>query len=442
MLNEVIKRNGIKDANLIRPGQELDLPDPEYYDGSIQPARATAERRDYSRTPINELPNTREVDMEGNWIPGYADRVYAYAQAINDGSLTLDQVPEQYRQQAYNQSIRNTTNTAAPYVVKWVLGAPWTFADTAIRSGLSEGRKLIARAQGKDTSNDYGWGDYFGDFSWTGKQFEAEHPELAFAADVLATPVIMTGTENMATHAMDGVGYSAGRNLFQNGAAAARAYGVEPVKVVDPRGKAMAGAERQAAQAAHAPKRGGVSYGGPGSHGGNTGTGRTNKSVYYPKQGRAVVNETAQTAETGRHFAGTGYWHGLYMPMTEPARTNYVVVEPEETHIEEKQPTQSKWVITTDYNGPRIPYRPEYEEAEYVEAQAPRGNSVREQPITKESMQKKQGLVKRSAEEVSGPAEGSTPSGWYSGYGFTYGNNGGVWLRRNGGKLIKKFGNH
>lgn len=61
----------------------------------------------------------------------------------------------------------------------------------------------------------------------------------------------------------------------------------------------------------------------------------------------------------------------------------------------------------------------------YITAQAPSGKSVKEQPITKESIKKHEGSAKRSATERYGQAEGSTSSGWYSGYGFTYGTGGG-----------------
>ena len=426
MLNEVIKRNGIKDTNLTHIGQVLDLPDAEFYD-SIAPAGIVARKQDYSQTPVAQLPNTRDVDENGNMIPGYADRVNAYAQAIRDRALTVNQVPEQYRQQAYNASIRNTMDEAAPYVMKYVLGAPWSIVDTAVRSGLSEGRKLISRAQGNDTSNDYGVGDYFENFSWTGKQFEAEHPYLAFAADALATPTVMVGAENLGARAMDGALSNTGREAFQNAAGTAEAMGVNrmtPSQSTVNRTAAIAASERQAANAAHvAPRGSGHVYKGPGA-GKNTSAGRINQGWYYPTS-RVAPESNAQFVDPGT-FKGTGYWHGLYMPMQEPERTNYVVAEPEVTHIEEQKPTLSRWVTTTDYDGPRVPYRPEYEDAEYIEAQAPRGKSVKEQPITKESLKKKKGLVKQSAQEVSGPVEGSTPSGYYSGYGFTYGPEGGV----------------
>lgn len=134
-LDEIIKANKIANPNLIHVGQVLDLPDPEFYD-SLDEAGVTAKRSDYSRTSAYQLPSsTQVIDMSGvhyanpdkeaytraneqQVMYGYADKVRAYGQALYEHKMSLNDIPEQYRQQAYNYSIRNAGKTTAPYVAK------------------------------------------------------------------------------------------------------------------------------------------------------------------------------------------------------------------------------------------------------------------------------------------------------------------------------------
>ncbi len=59
------------------------------------------------------------------------------------------------------------------------------------------------------------------------------------------------------------------------------------------------------------------------------------------------------------------------------------------------------------------------EETPYYEVEAPRGKSVKEQPIMKDTAEKKSGRIVRRVEEKEGPVRGTQPSSvYYSGFGF------------------------
>lgn len=447
MLNEVIKRNKLKDANKIQIGQVLELPDPEFYE-TLPAAGVTANKQDYSKTPVTKLPNTRDVDAEGNVIPGYADRVAAYAQALLDKKMTVNQVPEQYRAQAYKMMITAGTDSVAPYILNDVLLSPITIPSKINRAFWNEGRKLVARASGTPEeviANDYGINDYFGDFSWTGKKFQSEHPIWAGVADVAADVATWGGLNRAAARAIDGAESHLGDRMMANMRATSKAMGMEEAAV--PRAYEMVlpgrgSGVKYTATAKGAGKTGTVTRGARGGYSANSSAkGAYKNEASLSTKGKVEHVEPKAQVVPQDEFMGTGYTPFFYVPQAAPDKVSYVIVTPEETHIEERQPTLSRWVTTTQYNGPRVPYREGLEEAEYIEAQAPKGNSVKEQPITKESMQKKKGSTHRSAEEVSGPVVGSTPSGYFSGFGFTYGNEGGAWLRRRGGKLIPRNGN-
>lgn len=459
-LDEIIKANKISNPNLIKVGQVLELPEPEFYD-NIDAAGVTAKKQDYSRTPAYQLPSsTQVVDMSGvhyanpdkeaytraneqQIMYGYGDKARAYAQAVNDGKLTINQVPEQYRQQAYNQSIRNTTDTAAPYAGKWILGAPFTVPDLAVRSTLSEGRKLASRAMGNDTSSDYGWEDYFGNFSWLGKNFEEEHPVADAIINTVTTPAVMVVGENLAARSMDGALNGAGARMMSNARATGRAMGLEETRAPEPAVRDLPGRQsgyvyRGSTTAKGQGKTGTATRGARGGYSANSSSkGAASNSSSYVGRGEAPAFQRAVEKEApAAPFFGTGYWHGFPVYTTD-TRVPYAIVEPQEEHIEEVVPIPNKWIYGPETES-KAPYKEGQEHLQYITAQAPSGKTVKEQPIHKESIKKKEGNAKRSATERNGKAEGSTPSGWFSGYGFTYGTGSGPWLRKNGGKIVPK----
>jgi len=423
-LDELLELNPeITNPNQIRVNQILNLPGSVEARSSLPAAVATA-----------EAPTWNDKTAWANLPASVRQQVMAYTQAVNDGKMNFNSVPRKYQQHVFNQGIRNATTEAAPYVVKWGLLAPWSIMDTAVRGGLNEGRKLVKRVTTGDKSeDDYGIQDYFGNFSWLGKDYQEEHPVADAAINMLTTPAVMVGGERLAAGAMDGtLGQSLrafGRNARSGAEGTARAMGVGNESPLP--------APREGAPVS----RGGVKFQSGSKGSGKTGTstrfsrggyqpnssgkGTYSNQASYNPQGRLVARSQAAPAPVEANpFVGTGYTHGFMVPLPEPGRTPYVIVNPEETHVEETIPT-NRWIYTTNYEGPRVPYRRGMEEATYTTAEAPRGNAVEEQPILRESVKTGTGRVVRKAEEKAGAATGTTPTRYFSGYGFTYGPSGG-----------------
>ena len=113
-LDEILALNPqIKNPNMIQAGQILNLPkDKMKQNGNLDSASVSA-----------KMPNYDNVDY-ANLPASVKSKVDAYAQAIRDHKMKYTEVPVLYRQQAYNQSIRNRTNEAAPMVLTKVALAP------------------------------------------------------------------------------------------------------------------------------------------------------------------------------------------------------------------------------------------------------------------------------------------------------------------------------
>lgn len=413
-LDEILALNPhIKNPNLIYVGQILNLPkDKMTQNGKLDKSVVSAKMPNYDRVAYAELPTSVKAKVD------------AYAQAIRDHKMKYTDVPVLYRQQAYNQSIRQATGEAAPLVATKVLMAPWTIPDTVIRGGLNEVRKAI---NGKDDSGDYGIGNYFdGNFSWLGKEFQEKYPVADLVINAATTPVVMVGAENLAARAMDGTLEGALARASANAKATARTMGVqpEPITVETTMGRS-----------------GGHSYKGPGSGKAHT-TGSVNNASYRQVPVSSKTVDPMQFVENppASGFVGTGYWHGFPVVLPEQERPKYVVVEPEKEHTEETIVSKNPWIYNTNRPDVVIPYAPGYETITYTVGQANRGNSPREQVITKESIETGKGNPKPGVKVKKGEAVGSTPSGYHSGYGYTYGSEGGPWLlyQKNGGIINKR----
>jgi hypothetical protein len=111
--------------------------------------------------------------------------------------------------------------------------------------------------------------------------------------------------------------------------------------------------------------------------------------------------------------------------LPEQEKPNYVIVEPEKEYTEETIVNKNPWIYNTDTPDVVVPYRSGNETITYVIGQANRGNSPKEQSITKESIKTGKGNPKPGVKVKQGEAVGSTPSGYYSGFGYTYGTEGG-----------------
>ena len=108
--------------------------------------------------------------------------------------------------------------------------------------------------------------------------------------------------------------------------------------------------------------------------------------------------------------------------------------------MEETIVKPNEWIYNTTKQDVVVPYAFGDETITYTKGQANRGNSPKEQSITKESIETGQGNPKPGVKVKKGEAVGSTPSGYYSGFGYTYGTEGGPWLmyQKNGGILNKR----
>lgn len=426
-LDEILELNPeITNPNLIHVGQEIRLPGSVEARASLPGATVTAAAPNYDRTDFASLPQNVQ------------QKVMAYSQAVKDGKMRFNDIPKLYQQQVYNQGIRNATNKAAPYVAKWVLAAPWTVADTAVRGTLNEGRKLAKRVfTGDKSEGDYGVQDYFGNFSWLGKQFQEEHPVADAAINLVTTPAVMVGGERLAAGAMDGTLGQSFRAAAQN--ARAGAQGTARAMGVGNESPLPAPREGAPVQRGHVFQSGTKGSGKTGTstrytRGGyqpnSSGKGTFTHDASYMPQGKLMTRTAPKDVTVPNPFVGTGYWHGFPIPLPEERRTNYVILPPEEErHVEETVPT-NPWIYNTKPSTNRQPYQRGMERPTYFTAEAPRGGSVSEQPITKESIQQGEGRVIRSASEQPGRATGTTPSGMYSGYGFTYGPEGGALIYR------------
>lgn len=426
-LDEILELNPeITNPNLTRINQVIKLPESVEARSSLPAATVVAEAPKWNdKTAWTDLPKSVQ------------QRVLAYRQAVAAGNMNFNDIPRKYQQHVYNQSIRHTTNTAAPYVGKWVLSAPWTAADTFVRGTLNEGRKLVKRVvDGNTSEEDYGVNDYFGNFSWLGKEFQEEHPVADAAINMATTPVVMIGGERLAAGAMDGTLANSLQAAWQNmkngaqGTVRAMGVGTESVVPTPKEGLPVSNGVKYQTGIKSSGKTGTVTRGARGGFRANiSGKGTySNKSSYAPN-GKLMSRATPKDVTAANPFVGTGYWHGLMLPLPEEQRTNYVTVEPEVTHVEETIPT-NYWIYNTTPSAVTVPYQKGMETPTYTSAEAPRGRSVSEQPILKESVKTNEGRVIRSAAEKPGAAVGSTPTGVYSGYGFMYGPEGGNLIYR------------
>lgn len=432
-LDELLELNPeITNPRVLTKGQQLRLPAGVEAHATLPAATVTASApADYSRKDFAQLPQSVQ------------QKVAAYAQAVKDGKMKFNDVPSLYQQHVYNQGIRNATTTAAPYVAKWVLGAPWSVLDTIVRGTANEARKGVKRVvTGDKSEGDYGVQDYFGNFSVFGKNFEQKHPVADFIGNLLFTPTVALTGERAAARAIDGtLGQTArvaANNARANAQGTVRTLGIGQPQPVTVEARPLSG-------------EGGAFFKSGSKGGGKTGTATRfsrggyeanasgkgtfkHEASYAPKVELKPRTKTPVGPYPGHQpypaSPGNGFWPGFLIPVPPEGRVPYVITEPErETHIEETVPT-NRWIYNTTPSKVTVPYRQGMENPTYFTGEAPRGGAVEEQPITKESIKTGEGRVIRRASEQPGRATGTTPSGMYSGYGFTYGPEGGALIYR------------
>lgn len=411
-IDELVKLNNIKNPNLIIAGKDLILPDYVNAESSIQSAVKTDKMPNYDNISYNELSDNVK------------NKIDAYTQAFKDNKIKFNDIPKLYKQQVYNNYIRQGINNTAPYVAKNVLMSPLTTFDTTIRAGLNESRKLLNKS---NNNNDYNINDYFGNFSFLGKDFEQKYPIIDAILNTAITPAIMGVGENIAARSIDNTLNKSlkivNSNIKNNAKTVANLAGVEEIKI--------------APVVTRTNIRNGSVY-----NVGNKGIGKTgnvyrgqtsgyrniqsNKGTYNYSASYSpkIKTNNAKITNTTDPFVGTEYYIGTNIPIKEKEKIHYVIQEPQKTNYNIKETIPANpWIYGKETNN-KVPYKIGTEVPIYYEMNAPEGNTIIEQPILKESINKKTGNVKRKAEINKGKVTG-TPIEVYSGYGYTYGNEGG-----------------
>jgi hypothetical protein len=98
---------------MIYEGQILNLPKNKMkQNGNLESSFINDRMPNYDRVAYADLPASVK------------EKVDAYSQAIRDHKIKYTDVPALYRQQAYNQSMRDATTEAAPLVLTKALLAP------------------------------------------------------------------------------------------------------------------------------------------------------------------------------------------------------------------------------------------------------------------------------------------------------------------------------
>ena len=411
-IDELVHLNNIADPNRINAGDILVLPE----NASIptlrmSPSTITASAPDYTSTDYANLPESVRAKVD------------AYAQAIKDHKITINQVPPLYRQQAYKQTVRGTMDEAGSQVADKVLMFPFKMVDVPVRATLNEGRKLIFPQQ-----NDYGVGDYFGHFSFMGPEFEQEHPVADAVLNIGTTPLITSVGSKVAMtpRALQTISSNVRNN--------ARATG-----------ETVMGHMSAPKPTSGIPVSNGTVYQSGTKGFGKTGTVTRGQHGYRPNTSSKGTSSHQSFYMKGQdwqtvnpEFTYTPLAKGLVLPSsTSPAASvpvPYRIQEQEPTHIEHVEPA-NPWIYNTTPTAV-VPYKVGIEEPVYYELEAPVGNSIEEQPIMVDTAKKKKGSAAKSAKEVSGNVMGVVPSDTYfSAYGF---GNPVIVTRKRGGFLPRR----
>lgn len=352
-------------------------------------------------------------------------QVNAYAQALRDKKIKLNDIPEYYRNFANEQAIRNLTTEAVPYVLETGMAAgnlPGFALGYGLQKGLAGATNIF-----RDKDERYSAKELLNPFEYTpitGRQFASEHPLAAIGTDVVAT--VATGRGLAAL--------KAGIQNIQNAGGIVkfvtepRQFGsprwvewTEPFKpgtVPDPDAKTIVLSRTSMQPKWLKPSNGGI----------NT-MGQEIRGQIVP-----IVHEAVPAAEPV-----AGIWP-TYVPLPQQTKVPYRIVEPEPQHIEWTKVYDPRLSTT----GPGWSGDP-WEGGQWmpvikkeVSGTARKGSSVKEQPVNEKV------IVTYNTGKESGasyaPNEDVGP--WmpdiYHDYG--YGNQGLVYIpaRKKGGKLIPK----
>lgn len=382
-IDEVLALNPhIKDANLIYAGQEITLPDKEFYD-SVPAATVTA-----------EMPKNIKDK-----------KVAAYGQAVKDRKMSINDVPAEYRSDAFKKATTNTDN-AALFVLKHA--QPWGMFGDLSRAAFAGLGNAWNWVKGGNKDNRHELSDVvFNDASVFGKKFEEEHPVLDTAGNIVVAVVGPAAAEGVLAAGMDSWFSPKVLSANARGTAGNMVERIAPSSVEGnfvTRSVPVSQYEQIANSAVKGSSKGGSKMT---STIAGKGTGKTGTVKRISYQGKPQTN--ASTKGTIGHKAsyvkgktyttsiptetvapGVGGFApevGTHLPIITP-RTNYIVVEPQqEEHWEAKWENPNLMIYNTKPTTV-VPYKPGMEQITHNEGKAAKVDQPK-QRITKEGLKEK-----------------------------------------------------
>lgn len=409
-LNDLLYWNGVDPLSrealpTINPNQDVYVSDPY----TLQPARINK----------NAPKNYIDFGEQGQQI------ITNYALALKQGKITLNEIPEVYRTPAYQKSITLTTDQAANMIAKTGINLGLFLTDpVGYVAGVTAQKGLAYANDELSGRNEYDIKDIFDYTPIMGTEYTDEHPYRSLLTDVVAGAIGGTALRNAPTI------FSNTRQAAQN---AINTTGLTRQTIPAPR------------ESGRVSGFGSVFKEGSKTSG-KTGTVRAGRpNGYTPNTSvKGVFSNEASGNSANWNFKNSAWIPGgISNPISNPLpfkpgfipiwwnnkERNVSVIRPDAKHIYEQQSfnnwtqdMQSGWRLGKYQPGTGV-----YS----ITGEAPIGNTIEEQALTKESLQVLPGdYTPRVSKYVSGTISG-TPSSIFSGLGINYSTN-------NPGNLIIK----
>ena len=404
-LNDLLYWNGVDPMSRealprINPGQEIYVSDPYRLSASSITTDAPTDYSDYGEAGKQLINN--------------------YALAVQQGAISLDNVPEAYRTAVYQRGITNATNKAANTTLKVGLNLGAFLLDPVGYTLSTVGQKGIAYTTDRTSGrNEYGTEDALGYTPIKGRQYASEHPAEAALIDAgagIASGSLLRNLPNF----IRGLGQN-WRAMMQNAVAST---GQQRQTMMYP--------GKDTFETVYTSGTKGV---------GKTGTVRAGRvGGYSPNTSAKGVfnNQSSGNAITWVSPDKTIPMLPLtpipLSPVVGPInwmnrRDPKVVVNNPEQHIYEQQ-SFNRWQLPMPAGGMMGEFKPGTGNF-VLTGHAPIGNSVDQQALTNESIRVyNNDYAPRISTYVNGNIEG-TPSNIHSGLGI-------IWGSENPGNLIIK----
>ena len=366
----------------------------------------------YISNPYNISPAVVSADAPRDYVD-YGERgrdlITNYARAIEQGALRFNQVPKEYQQAVYQRGITLKTDRAANNIFKTGLNTALFLTDPIGYTAGTLAQKGAAYANDAISGrNEYGLEDLVGYTPVMGREYAKENPMKAVAIDAATGILGGSAIRNAGTVAENA------RQAFQNAAATT---GIQRQTLSFPQFSTTKGSFGHVYQ--------------DGVKGaGKTGSQYAGRASGYRPQisAKGTFNYSAsgipETARIVGYNTPVGTlpisplpFNGALPPIGWITEEPSVGVKHNPMHIREEQ-TFSTWQ-NPYYRGKQAEYVPGTG-LFTIKGNAPIGNSVNEQALTKETLSiAPDRYVPRKAVYVKGALSG-TPSDIYSGLGITY----------------------